>query len=348
MATATYYFDGSDASATDPGGVWTNDANAFDGSTATAATSVTNGSAASNFLLAEGTDAPTSGGAITQVRARIYAEDSLVQGGYSIYTDGLAETLLSNLFAVTSPPNWSSYSTLTTPSGGWTWAKVAALETKVYKDSGPGTLSVYRVEVEVTYTSLPLTSTIQDNFDSSAQSSVWASSFGTVTQTGGRLKCDSSLAGQYSGLSSISTDLTSSYAIMEVTDAGNQALTSWEVYACQVYLDASNGVHWLIAGNTVYARKVVAGATSVVGSSFAYNSTNHRWFKISESSGTITYSYSANGFEWTDHTTLAVPFAITSMTLEPTGGNYAAEASTTSAYFDNVNIFPNRMAWFRA
>lgn len=105
---ATYYFDGSDAVATDPNAVWTNETNADDGDTGTFADTTTAGSTSSNYLMIEGTNAPASGDPIATVRARLYWDSN------------------------SDAPQWSTYSTLTTATGGWTWDKVQALEVKIY------------------------------------------------------------------------------------------------------------------------------------------------------------------------------------------------------------------------
>lgn len=110
----TYYFDASDAAVTDPNSVWTNDANAFDDDPAlsTFATTTTAGDTSTNYLLAEGTNAPSRIGTIMAVKARIYIDDT-----------------------VTNSPGWGTYTTLSIPTGGWTWAKVEALEVKLYRTS---------------------------------------------------------------------------------------------------------------------------------------------------------------------------------------------------------------------
>lgn len=100
---ATYYFDASDSGPTDASAGWTNDANAFDGSTATDAYG---DGTSGRYLIAGGTTAPTSGANITQVRIRV--------GG--IPTGGFV---------------YSSYITLTVPFGGWTWAKVNDLVVRI-------------------------------------------------------------------------------------------------------------------------------------------------------------------------------------------------------------------------
>lgn len=96
----TYYFDGSDVAATQDGSGWSNVTNSDDGDTGTYANTSTTGSKSANYIEIQGTNAPATGGTIVQVKMRKY--------GYS----------------------WSDYVTLSTPTGGWTWAKIQALETR--------------------------------------------------------------------------------------------------------------------------------------------------------------------------------------------------------------------------
>jgi len=117
----TYYFDGSDAGAVDTDAVWTDETNTDDGSTSTYGYTTTLGSETTNEVIIEGTNAPASGADIFSVRARYYANFS---GG-----DG-----------------WSDYVELSIPSGGWTWAKLQALEAITYytQQIGEyGALSIY-------------------------------------------------------------------------------------------------------------------------------------------------------------------------------------------------------------
>lgn len=90
----TYYLNASDATTSDPNAVWTNDANAFDGLTTTTAYTATQGSTSSNYLLGQGSNAPTTGDTISSVKARVYNDVS--RGGAvaaPIYTNSLAELL---------------------------------------------------------------------------------------------------------------------------------------------------------------------------------------------------------------------------------------------------------------
>lgn len=146
--TTTYYFDGSDGAIVDNIGVWTDDANAFDGSTATSAS--TNNRTATAWLKGEGTNSPTTGTEITQVRARIYADDTNATMNAVVYTDGQAQSL-GNPSGPSEISGWGDYITLSTPTGGWTWQVVSDLEAVLDLNGLAGASgSISRVEVEVT------------------------------------------------------------------------------------------------------------------------------------------------------------------------------------------------------
>lgn len=151
-STSVYYFDGSDT-IVDNNGVWSNDANGFDGSisTSTSTTSTNSG----NYIRGEGTNAPGSGGTISQVRTRAYINISNTNFRSFVYTNGKAESL-GNIAASGINNNWSSYTILSTPTGGWSWSTLQHLEAEVYGQStpdGPYSTSLYKQEIEVTSTS---------------------------------------------------------------------------------------------------------------------------------------------------------------------------------------------------
>lgn len=151
MAVNTYYFDASDGGPTDPNSVWTDDAKAFNGNTTDYATTQTVGTSSVNYLMAEGTNATPLTEVIQNVRARVYGESTGATAVNAfIYTDSLAE-FLGEAFTSGSA-GYGSYVTLAVPSGGWTWAKVQALETRIIKvGQGPPTVgNIYKVEIEVT------------------------------------------------------------------------------------------------------------------------------------------------------------------------------------------------------
>lgn len=148
-----FLLDGSDAAVTDPNAAWLNEANVFDYVLTTAGSCGTAGSNASNFILAEGTNAPAAGGTIVKVQTRIrYAGSSASARtvGWEVFTDALGESLGSFTQAMSATTQlWSAFSDLTVPSGGWTWAKVQALEVKVWEVSGGANIQIYQVGIGV-------------------------------------------------------------------------------------------------------------------------------------------------------------------------------------------------------
>lgn len=145
-----YYVDSSDAASTDNDANWTNDANAFDGDTATAATVNLNGTDVTNELRGFGTNAPGVGNSIVSVKVRVLASGSEFGALVTdIYDSTGAEFLGSTSNAgVATGGFYSSWVYLTTPTGGWTWAKVQGLQAICYKTDEAGG-ELYNIEVSV-------------------------------------------------------------------------------------------------------------------------------------------------------------------------------------------------------
>lgn len=148
----TYYFDLSDANYSDPNLNWSQEVNAFDGDTGTVASMGMSSTTSNRFLYGQGTNAPETGGTVTQVRARLYGNPGDVGPTIgSIYTDGLGE-LLGEPERSTAGNGWGDYVTLSTPTGGWTWYKLAHLEVKLHGTDNLGgvTANVAKIELEIT------------------------------------------------------------------------------------------------------------------------------------------------------------------------------------------------------
>lgn len=150
-----YYFDGSDAAVSDPDAVWTTETNiTADQSLTTFGTSSTNGSTASNFVMAEGTNAPSGSATIANVYVRMHhkfgSSNGANAGEMKVYTDALGELLATVAQSTTATTAvWTSWTALTTPSGGWTWAKVQALEFKAYRTAGATTFQISQIQTYV-------------------------------------------------------------------------------------------------------------------------------------------------------------------------------------------------------
>lgn len=139
----------NDSTPTDPDAVWSSDANAFDTNVGTFATVSTNGSVSTNFLRGDGTNAPSSGEAIISVQVRVNAFGSSGDEiNVAVYTASLGELLGTLTLTLSATSEWGGLLTLSTPSGGWTWAKVQALEVKLYT-TVVATVGVSRVDIIV-------------------------------------------------------------------------------------------------------------------------------------------------------------------------------------------------------
>jgi hypothetical protein len=151
------YFDASDDAVTDTQAVWTNDASAFNGVLANFASIQTTGSKSNNALFAGGATVAGNGDeTITGVRARLVGgrlgsgDESASMSG-EIVTDGDAETLGTPTITTTSgTEDYGSWTTLSAPTGGWTWAKIYALEVYLWCTSISATTGrIYRVDLAV-------------------------------------------------------------------------------------------------------------------------------------------------------------------------------------------------------
>lgn len=184
--------------------------------------------------------------------------------------------------------------------------------------------------------------TLQDDFHSSSlDDSKWAlidASSTRVSITNKRLEVTSyTVANTYDGIYSVNYyDLTASCAYVQVLNAGSQSIATLQSFI-RVNVDASNALIFWIGNGTIYAQKQVAGTyTSFYSKS--YDSSIHKWLKIRELGGTIYWDYSTDGKTWINFTSLANPFAVTSMYAVISAGVYSTESVTTKVVFDNFNV----------
>jgi hypothetical protein len=180
----------------------------------------------------------------------------------------------------------------------------------------------------------PMLTSVQDT-------TLWGGNFGTLSWTGGGFTITNPIAYTgYGGQDSLTTyDLTSSECYCLLANAGNQALTSCETVPIKLLKDTNNTVFWYINTGNLLAIKKIAGVQTTVATT-VYSSAVHVWFRIRESAGTIFWDYSTNGYAWTTLTSLANPFAVTAMTVEPSMGTFNPEVSATTAKWTSFDVPP--------
>lgn len=182
ITQADFYFDGSDAAASDPDSAWTNETNLDDGNIATFATQNTasagSDGTADRYVKVEGTNVSgMSDSDIISVSVSVYGKSNGSQVpdlDLRITTDGEAETLLDGggggadiINGGDTTAGWYGPRSLNTPSGGWTLAKLQALECRVGTGAGGAGFSgfdVAVVRVTVTYAQTPYPTKLEPQY----------------------------------------------------------------------------------------------------------------------------------------------------------------------------------------
>lgn len=186
----------------------------------------------------------------------------------------------------------------------------------------------------------PAFETFSDNFnDNSLDLSKWADWSGSdVSETGKTLQIQSSTAASYKGMNSaVRGNLTGSYVQVEVPHVLT-GLTGANTLL-QIAIDDQHTLTLYVGGTTFAAEYQVSGVYTTP-ATVAYSAVAHRWWRIRESGGTIYYEYSADSASWSTLTSVTAPFAVTNLRMSLFIGTTAANASTDTAIFDNVNAFP--------
>lgn len=184
------------------------------------------------------------------------------------------------------------------------------------------------------------TATLSESFGTGSYNGSFVGT-GNLSTAGNRLEVQY-IAGSanYSNITSLAFyDLTNSYIQIEVIDAGNQALVSFEAYPIFAYADVNNSVFWIITNGGLAAYKRV-GAVNTLITTTAFVLATHKFLRIREDGGVVYFDYSPDSVTWTNLTTELVSnlFDITSVKIRIEAGAYAAEVSGTFLQVDNLNV----------
>lgn len=180
----------------------------------------------------------------------------------------------------------------------------------------------------------PKIDTFTDDF-ATADTTKWVSFPANTTVSSGQLRIVPDTG--YSSLYSVNTyDLTGSSFKIELVQPPAVGLGTTAVF---YYLAdaAANDVRFVWEGDNLSARRKIGGTETTILSA-AYSSTNHRWLRISESGGVVTFATSPDGSTWTTFTTwTASGVTLSGVNIGIAGGYYGAETAPGTALLDNLN-----------
>ncbi len=140
-------------------------------------------------------------------------------------------------------------------------------------------------------------------------------------------------------VSADSYDLTGSFGLVEVISRPAQGGdASTEAYFGVQRLNGDNAI-FILTGNGAWDTQINVGGSSVFDVYGTYNTTNHRWLRIRESSGTIYFEASPDSITWTTLSSTSGS-GLTLTDVRPTfqAGYYGTQATPGSFVVDNFNI----------
>lgn len=191
------------------------------------------------------------------------------------------------------------------------------------------------------------TETLKDDFnDNSLDTSKWFNWGGVnVSETNNELEITTNAGANWYGIESVNKyDLTGSYVHVRLVTPGDTSIL-YHMTMVYVQLDTNNQIKFSTEASTLIAEKSVAGVNVQV-ATIAYDPAVHKWLKLRESAGTIYWDYSIDGQIWTNFTSLANPFDITSVNIDLGSGNWQATSGGTTSKFDDLNIVYTGLQWF--
>ena len=184
--------------------------------------------------------------------------------------------------------------------------------------------------------------TLQDDFnDGVVDPAKWPNTFGTVSESGGfaRVECSTG----FSAYESAATySLVGSYAGVFISPPASGG-ASLEAYAQLVISPPVTGTDAVVSVNSATEEISFlyrSGGSDPSPVTLPYNPTTHAWARIRESSGTVFWETSQDGFVWNERRSETASPWVTGSDLKVDLLSHRDAGTTDFALFDNFNIFP--------
>jgi len=168
---------------------------------------------------------------------------------------------------------------------------------------------------------------LADGFTVNDLATLWDNSFGTVTVSADQVSIntdpsyDSSL---------VSTSAYSVYGYGVFGKFGPYTADGTGVLSLKLYSDANNAIEILYFNGSMTAQITQAGVLTF-GSTVAYNATNHAWWQILESGGTLFFQTAPDGVTWTTLWSTTYNLDLSAMFVQVLAGDTAVTSAGSIA-----------------
>lgn len=183
---------------------------------------------------------------------------------------------------------------------------------------------------------VPKAATLVDMFET-ADSAKWAFSPSSAVVSGGRVVFTADLSYTNQIVSQQTYDLTGSSVSVQLVQPATSVMASAETYLSVMSPDANNWVGIAASGpNLIFVRRV---AGTFNNTSVAFDAALHKYFRISESGGTINWDTSPDGINWTTGRTGSVALSFNNIYIGLRCGFFTGgDSAINTGIFDNLNV----------
>src|SRR5512139_3874531 len=203
-----------------------------------------------------------------------------------------------------------------------------------FNNSAGSTTGVHYDSITATDYVFPKIETLTDSFttEDSTKWDNWADSNVAVVAGRAQITCTNSYPFL---LSKNWYSLQESAAFCEVAQRPNVGNGTTDLYL-EVYVAEQNSAYMQVQDSSLYFGETVNNTPNTT--SVTYNATDHRWWRIRESAGTIYWDTSPDGNNWTNRRNKAVGLYYGRTKYRFLCGYYGTEPDPGVAIIDNFNV----------
>lgn len=185
-----------------------------------------------------------------------------------------------------------------------------------------------------------VTDLITDDFDDNDfDTDMWTRTNSTnIVEVNDQLEITTNLGSGYFNVDAKDTvNLTGKIVSVKLVSTTSVEKEHYEGYPLQLAADASNKLLFLLGYNGIICIRRQGGSNTEI-SNVSYNSTNHKYLRIRESSGVVYFDYSADGDTWSSFGNTTVTFSLSNLSINISAGHWDTETEVSKMVIDDFTI----------